>query len=122
MDNTAKLPKEGLFSATDDFINMTEVTRTYPTINEIDINSSQDYKTLAQIIADDTDMIPLFVKGKDGGLDFISSIVQELERKSFEACKLVYLGKPITEETLEEMKQAKVLSIEASPIVEPTKE
>lgn len=105
MDNTSRLPKEGLFSSTDDFINMTEVTRKYPTINEVDINSSQEYKALAEVIAEDTEMVPLFVKQKDGTLDFISSFVQDLELKSFEGCKLVYLGKPVPEETIEELKQ-----------------
>ena len=110
MDNISILPKEGLFSATDDFINMTEVTRNYPTINEIAIETSQEYHTLAQIIADDTNMVPLFVKEKDGTIDIISSFVQSLELKSFEGCQLVYLGKPITEEVLQSTREIKELS------------
>lgn len=119
MDNTSRLPKEGLFSATDDFINMTEVTRKYPTINEVDINSSQEYKTLAKIIADDTEMVPLFVKQKDGTLDFISSFVQELDLKSFEGCKLVYLGKPVPEETIEELKQTAEIAVDGEGLEVP---
>lgn len=119
MDNTSRLPKEGLFSATDDFINMTEVTRKYPTINEVDINSSQEYKTLAKIIADDTEMVPLFVKEKDGTLDFISSFVQDLELKSFEGCKLVYLGKPVPEETIEELKQTLEIAVDGEGLEVP---
>lgn len=104
MDNVAILPKEGLFSATDDFINMTEVTRNYPTINEIAIETAKEYHTLAQIIADDTNMVPLFVKGKDGAIEIISSFVQSLELKSFQGCHLVYLGKPVAEEVLINLK------------------
>ncbi len=100
MDNVAQLPKEGLFSATDDFINMTEVTRKYPTINEVAINSSDAYHKIAELIANDRDMVPLFVKEKDGTIDIISSFVQDLELKSFEGCKIAYLGKPLDEEML----------------------
>lgn len=121
MDNTSRLPKEGLFSASDDFINMTEVTRKYPTINEIGINSSRDYKRLAKIITDDTEMVPLFVKQKDGTLDIISSFVQELDLKSFEACKLVYLGKPVSEETLEKLKQTAEIAVDGKGLEVPDK-
>lgn len=107
MDNVAILPKEGLFSATDDFINMTEVTRNYPTINEIAIETAKEYHTLAQIIADDANMVPLFVKEKDGSIEIISSFVQSLALKSFQGCNLVYLGKPITEEVLENLKSSR---------------
>lgn len=107
MDNVAILPKEGLFSATDDFINMTEVTRNYPTINEIAIETAKEYHTLAQIIADDANMVPLFVKEKDGSIEIISSFVQALALKSFQGCNLVYLGKPITEEVLENLKSSR---------------
>lgn len=106
MDNTARLPKEGLFSATDDFINMTEVSRKYPTINEIGINSSQEYKAIAKVIADDPEMVPLFVKRKDGTLEFISSFVQELDLNSFDSCTLVHLGKPIEDDRIEAIKTA----------------
>ena len=107
MDNIAQLPKEGLFSATDDFINMTEVTRQYPTINEVAISSKEDYKMAARLVADDKNMIPLFVKQKDDTLEIISSFVQEVDVKSFDGCKLIYLGKPISEEELTKITEAR---------------
>ncbi|RMB63235.1 cell shape-determining protein [Dokdonia sinensis] len=103
MDNAAQVPKEGLFSATDDFISMTEVTRNYPSINEIEINSADDYRKISEVIAKDEDMVPLFVKEKDGTIDIISSFVQELELKSFEKCKIVYLGKILEDKQLQEL-------------------
>ncbi len=103
MDHVEQLPKEGLFSATDDFINLTEVTRSYPTINEIAINSEDEYHKISKLIAEDKEMVPLFVKEKDGSFDIISSFVQELELKSFEGCALVYLGKPLSDTTLVEI-------------------
>ncbi|TVZ52619.1 cation:proton antiporter [Dokdonia sp. Hel_I_53] len=106
MDNVTQLPKEGLFSSTDDFINMTEVTRQFPTINEVAINSSAEYHSIAKIIAEDHDMIPLFVKESDGTIDIISSLVQELELKSFEDSYIVYLGKPLADETIQQVKDS----------------
>lgn len=102
MDDTRKIPKEGLFSRTDDFINLTEVARKYPTIQEVPVNTSEEYHEITEILTKDSNMIPLFVKEKDGTLDIISSFVEQLDVKSFEGCHVVYLGKPIPE-TLEEV-------------------
>lgn len=92
------IPKEGLFSTTDDFIDLTEVARKYPAIQEVPINSEEEYHTVAEVLMNDKDMIPLFVKEKDGTIDIIGSFVQNLEIKSFENCVLVYLGKPMQPE------------------------
>ena len=86
---------------------MTEVTRQYPTINEVAISSKEDYKMAARLVADDKNMIPLFVKQKDDTLEIISSFVQEVDVKSFDGCKLIYLGKPISEEELTKITEAR---------------
>ena len=96
-DGDSNIPKEGLFSTTDDFIDLTEVARKYPAIQEVPINSEEEYHTVAEILMKDKDMIPLFVKEKDDTIDIIGSFVQNLEIKSFEKCKLVYIGKPMQE-------------------------
>ncbi len=101
MDNPNSIPKEGLFSGTDDFINLTEVSRKYPTIQEVSINSEEEYHSVVDVLLNDRDMIPLFVKEKDGTIDILSSFVQQLELKSFEGCTVVYLGKPMIENQLE---------------------
>jgi hypothetical protein len=95
MDEPDSIPKEGLFSGTDDFINITELSRKYPTILEVPIQSDEDYHAVVDIPLKDRDMIPLFVKEKDGTIDILSSFVQQLELKSFEGSTLVYLGKPM---------------------------
>jgi NhaP-type Na+/H+ or K+/H+ antiporter len=92
------IPKEGLFSTTDDFMNLTQVAREYPTIQEVPINSEEEYHAVTEVLTNDVDMVPLFVKEKDGTIDIIGSFVQQLELKSFEGCKVVYLGKPMQEE------------------------
>lgn len=94
MNNPENSPKEGLFSQTDDFINLTEVARKYPKIHEIEIKDRAHYETLIEITNKDEDIIPLLVKDKKGILEIISShnkAISKIER----GYKLVYLGKPI---------------------------
>lgn len=98
IEDEDNIPKEGLFSTTDDFINLTEVARKYPAVQEVPINSEEEYHAVAQVLMNDKDMIPLFVKEKDGTIDIIGSFVQNLDIKSFEKCMVAYLGKPMQEE------------------------
>lgn len=95
IEDETKIPKEGLFSTTDDFINLTEVARKYPVIQEVPVNSEEEYLAVAGVLINDIDMIPLFVKAKDGTVDIMGSFSQQLAVKSFEGCKVVYLGKPM---------------------------
>lgn len=93
-------PKEGLFSNTDDYGTLTEVTRKYPSIQEIDINDKVHYKGLIDITNKDKDIIPLFIKKTDGEFHIISSYNTEIDEIG-EDWKLVYLGKPFDVENTE---------------------
>lgn len=86
-------PKEGLFSHTDDFIKLTEVSRKFPKINEIDIDSKTHYDSLIDITKNDEDIVPLFIKYKSGFLDIIPSDSKKIKLDN--NSKLVYLGKKI---------------------------
>ena len=101
MNNPEKNPTEGLFSHTDDYIKLTDVSRNYPKIHEIALNSKEHYEGLIEISKTDTDIIPLFVKNKEGNLTIIPSHSSEVEIE--EGYQLVYLGKKIQrEEEVEE--------------------
>ena len=93
-------PHEGLFSHTDDFNSLTEVTKNYPSIQEIDINNKEHYSSLIEITNKDKNMIPLFIKGDEGAFKIISSYNTEVEEIG-ENWKLVYLGKPFDVEVVE---------------------
>lgn len=97
-DENKKIPKEGLFSARDDFTNLTEVARKYPTIQEVPINSEEEYLAVTTRLTNDVDMIPLFIKKKDGSVDIIASLTQANEITSFDDCHIAYLGKPMQAE------------------------
>jgi NhaP-type Na+/H+ or K+/H+ antiporter len=93
MNNPQDNPKEGLFSHTDDYLTLSDVTRNYPSIQEIDIEDKAHYESLIEITNKDKDIIPLFLKDDEGELHIISSYNTEVESLG-EDSKLVYLGKP----------------------------
>jgi len=86
-------PREGLFSHFDDYITLAEVTRKYPSIQEIDLKDAAHYKTLIEVTENDKDIIPLFLKDDDGELHIISSYHSNGETIET-GWKLVYIGKP----------------------------
>ncbi|WCO01698.1 cation:proton antiporter [Psychroserpens ponticola] len=99
MNNSENNPKEGLFSHTDDYSRLTEVTRKFPSIQEIEINNKEHYDSLIEITNSDKDMIPLFLKDDDSELHIISSYNTNVDSIG-EKCKLVYLGKPFDVEAV----------------------
>ncbi|MFN4762027.1 cation:proton antiporter [Gillisia sp. Q332] len=96
MNDPETNPSEGLFSHTDDYIKLTEISRKYPTIHEIPLNSLQHYEGLIEISKTDPHIVPLFIKGVKGELKIIPSNNSEIEIQ--EGSKLVYLGKQIQKE------------------------
>ncbi|MFC4722816.1 cation:proton antiporter [Geojedonia litorea] len=87
-------PKEGLFSHTDDYVTLAEVTSKYPSIQEIDLQDREEYESLIEITNKDKDIIPLFLKDADGELHIISNNNTMVD-KIKDGWQLVYLGKPI---------------------------
>lgn len=96
MDDPEMNPTEGLFSPTDDYIKLTEVSRKFGTIHEKNLNSKEHYTGLIEITKTDPNIIPLFVKTATGELQIIPSHNFEVEIK--EGYKLVYLGKEMQKE------------------------
>ena len=86
-------PHEGLFSHTDDFRTLSEVTRKFPSIQEIEIINKKHLLDLIKITNEDKDIIPLFIKDHEGDLHIISSYNTEIEVG--EGFALVYIGKPL---------------------------
>ncbi|WP_400075708.1 cation:proton antiporter [Winogradskyella sp. R77965] len=93
MGNLEDNPKEGLFSHTDDYQTLNEVTRKFPSIQEIDVDDKAHYDSLIEITNKDRDIIPLFLKDDEGELHIISSYNTDVGEIG-ESFKLVYLGKP----------------------------
>ena len=93
-------PHEGLFSHTDDFTTLSEVTRKFPSIQEIEIIDKDHLLDLINTTIKDKDIIPLFIKDEEGELHIISSYntnFEDIEEGSY----LVYLGKPLDVEKVD---------------------
>jgi len=84
-------PTEGLFSHTDDFTKLSDIVRNFPQIHEIKLDSKEHYDELIERTKQDKDIVPIFLKNKEGVLEIISafSVNFIFEKES----KLVYLGK-----------------------------
>jgi len=89
-------PKEGLFSHTDDYVKLTEVTRKYPLIHEAPVNDKNHYDQLIEKTNNDNDIVPLFVKDEANELHIISSYNTDTDKIN-DKCSLVYLGKQLDE-------------------------
>ncbi|MBT8253761.1 MAG: sodium:proton antiporter [Flavobacteriaceae bacterium] len=100
IQNKEDLPKEGLFSLTDDYNSLIKVTRKYPSIQEIDLSDSEQFMKLIQMTHNDPEIVPLFLKDNSGELHIISSLSEDKDSVVEKNSKLVYLGKPIDVESL----------------------
>lgn len=85
-------PKEGLFSHTDDFIQLMDTVRKHPTIHEIDLEDKEHYDKLIDITYEQRDVVPLFTKAPNGSIEIIPANSKDFTPKG-EGYKLVYLGK-----------------------------
>ncbi len=85
---------EDLFSQTDDFNTLTEVTLKFPTIHELTLKDSNHYFNIIKLANNDKEIIPLFIKHSDGELQIIHLFNKEVDQIASDT-KLVYLGKLI---------------------------
>ncbi len=94
MNDPTDNPREGLFSHTDDYNTLLELTKKHPNIQEVDLKDKAHYLSLIEITKNDKEIIPLFIKDGEGGLHIITSYNKEVESIEKD-WKLVYLGKHI---------------------------
>ena len=87
-------PDINLFTHNDDYINLSEVVRDYPFVNEVEIESKENYKKLLEEINFESHAIPVFIKDKNGEIHIISSLLNDdiIEKGN----KLMYVGKAIS--------------------------
>lgn len=104
INNPNKNPATGLFSATDDYVNMMEVTRHHGKIHEITIKSQEHFEGLIEITKTDEDIVPLFIR-HDDVIDIVPSMSGKMEIE--EGSVLAYLGKEIVEQASGEVTMEK---------------
>jgi len=86
-------PDHGLFSHTDDYINISEVVRDYPFINDIEITSHEHYEKLLDVTRKEIKTIPLFIKDNEDEIHIIPSDSDQIPVES--GYKMMYLGKKL---------------------------
>lgn len=94
----SEAPQQGIFSYTDDFLNLNEVARDYPLVHEENISDKEELKTLIEQAARNTDTAPLFIKTDTGSLEVIPPNLDDITVT--DEFQLVYLGKKLEENTL----------------------
>ncbi|MFZ2283129.1 MAG: sodium:proton antiporter [Lutibacter sp.] len=87
------IKKLHLFTHKDDFINLSEVVRDFPFVNEVTVNSSEHFNSLLKEISYESHAIPVFLKDATGYIHIISSIDESF--KIEKGNTLVYIGKAI---------------------------
>tara|TARA_R110001632_G_scaffold1883_1_gene8403 strand:+ start:75532 stop:77373 length:1842 start_codon:yes stop_codon:yes gene_type:complete len=93
MKNPQDNPEMGLFSHTDDYINLSEVVRDYPQINEVILKSKEHYLKVIEKLNQEISSIPIFVKSNDNVIHIIPSYSEKM--KVEEGNVLMYLGKKL---------------------------
>lgn len=88
-----ELPENGLFSYTDDFLNLNEVARDYPQIHEVPVSSVEQLQSLLKKMNREEHAIPIFLKYPNGQLQILSA--NPLEMPLDEGTLLVYMGQEL---------------------------
>lgn len=81
-----------LFTQKDDYIHLTDVLRDYPTINELEIESANDFNKKLEMVYSDEKTIPIFLK-TDAKIFILSELNGTTNIKKGD--KLVYAGKEL---------------------------
>jgi len=85
--------EKNLISTKDDFLNLGEMVRDFPLINEVIISSSTHYLKLMKEINEEPRATPLFLKDYEGVIHIISSLDESFNIEKGNV--LVYIGKTI---------------------------
>ncbi len=88
-----ELPKTGLLSYADDFLNINEIARDYPYVHEVRMQSVEELKATIRDLAGIDEAIPIFIKE---GQNHIYPLPPDLDQVTADGpFDLVYLGKEV---------------------------
>ncbi len=95
LENGSILPEDGVFTLSDDFNNLIEVSENYPNIQEVTVKDLESYNDKLENIKSNKDQIPLFLKTSKGEIHIIPSLDDNVEKEIDTKSKLVYMGKAL---------------------------
>lgn len=89
-------PEDGLFTLSDDFNTLMNVTENYPEIIETPVKDVDSYNMVLDKMKANKEQVPLFLKTSKGDLYIIPSIDDKIEAEIDAKSKFVYLGKRLS--------------------------
>ena len=93
-------PNEQLFTHKDDFLNLSEVVRDFPLVNEVSVKSFEHYNEILKVINEEPQSIPMFLKDTAGIIHIISSLNNTLKIEKGKS----YIGKTIVKKVIKLIK------------------
>jgi len=84
---------KNLFTNKDDFLNLSEIVRDFPLVNEVIVSSRKHFLELIDEINEERQASPMFLKDNDGVIHIISSLEEDFNIEKGNV--LIYLGKTI---------------------------
>jgi NhaP-type Na+/H+ or K+/H+ antiporter len=88
----SELPQQGIFSYSDDYLNLNEVARDHPHMHEMQLKSKEHLQRLLDEFRQ-SERVPILLKFPDGFLDIIPLDLSTIDID--ETYKMVYLGKKL---------------------------
>ena len=88
---------EEILLPTHDYVKLSQIATEYPSLQEIPVNSSEQFAILCNRIAEKDEVVALFLKTEKNDIQLIT---KPREMQVEEGCHLVYMGKPIDLEGL----------------------
>lgn len=83
-----------MFTDKDDYINLSEIVRDYPMVNEVEVQNPNEYRDLVAKLNENNFTVPLFLRAKEGEIHILASVDQsQLAIKPGD--RIMYLGKSI---------------------------
>ncbi|MBV6654310.1 MAG: NAD-binding protein, partial [Mameliella sp.] len=96
-----ELPQQGIFSYTDDFLNLNEIARDFPLVHETEVNSKEEVERILDRTVINSHAAPLFLLSPNGNLEPIPHSLDDYECE--EGVKIVYLGRKLENASIEEV-------------------
>ena len=97
-EDSYSLPKQGLLSYTDDYLNLSEVARDYPEFHEVGVPDQSSLMSVWERLRQEVKSIPLFIRYPDGNLEVLPQNLSSI--KLVDGSKVVYMGKEVIFETI----------------------
>ena len=83
-----------MFTDKDDYINLSEIVRDYPMVNEVEVKDPSEFSEIVGKLTENDFTVPLFLRAKEGEIHILAAVDEkQLEIKPGD--RIMYVGKTI---------------------------